>query len=189
MWQQRWWILIKQIQACSLHNVGSKDNTLFEINHSRMELWSGKTGSSQNKSPPCSMSLYYQDLLGGVSRSSHPQKEQMPYKVKWRTNPIPTLVLKETWYLTPPCLGVHSICPCAKIQMHKPQPTQEEMCLHWVSWWIQGVEVLWSDNEAYLHIRMHQVQWTRIHLQNTGCWHLQTQAKTIPRVSRHPGWK
>jgi len=51
--------------ACSLHNVESNDNTLFEINHNRMELQSGQTGLLQSKSPPCSMSLDYPKSSGG----------------------------------------------------------------------------------------------------------------------------
>jgi len=107
-----------------------------------MELWSGKNRVITEQITTMLNESVLPRSSGGVSRSSHPQKEQMPYKVKWRTNPIPTLVFERNLISHTSLFGVHSICPCAKIQMHKPQPTQEEMCLHWVSWWIQGVEVL-----------------------------------------------
>ena len=66
--------------------------------------------------------------------------------------------------------------------------THEEMCLHRVPWWVQRLEILWSNNKVYLHIRVCCFQqkniWYTKHQMLTS-W---PQAKSIPRVSRHPRW-
>jgi len=93
---QRQWILIKWIQHV---HYTMWNWTTTHCSKSTTTEWSCRVGKQDYHRANHYHAQWVQitqSLLGGVSHSSCPHMEQMPYKVQWRNNSIPTLVLKET---------------------------------------------------------------------------------------------